>query len=120
MNHSKWGQIGSRNPGGNGGCCVLQELEGLISKVGLVDPPDGIVLCLQIYICKSPIGHSSNLALDVSLESSYELYHQGLGVHISSVRDQGLEAVQVIIYYPVFLVVGQSFQGVYSIHFCVN
>ena len=66
---------------------MLQELEGLISKVGLVDPPDGIVLCLQIYICKSPIGHGGNLALDVSLESSYELYHQGLEVYISSIGD---------------------------------
>lgn len=109
MNHSKWGQTEGRNPGGNRGCCVLQELEGLISKVGLVNPLGGIVPCLQIYICKSPIEHGGNLALDVGLE-----------VHISSVRDQGLEAVQVIIYYPVFLVVGQSFQGVYDIHFCVN
>jgi len=60
------------------------------------------------------------LALNVCPEASAEFHHKSLGVSVSGIRDQGKEAVQVIVHCPVSLVVHGAFQSVNGICFCVD
>jgi len=48
-----------------------------------------------------------------------KLHHQCPGICVTRVRDQGLEAVQIVVYHPTSLVVGGSFQSVDHIRFCI-
>jgi len=95
-------------------------LEGFIGELRLVDPPGRYVPGLQISVSRPSEGHSGDLALNVRPEASAELHHKSLGVSVSSVGDQGEEAVQVIVYRPVSLVVRGAFQSVNGIGFCVD
>jgi len=65
-------------------------------------------------------GHGGDLALNVRSEASAELYHKSPGISVSGVRDQGEEAVQIIVNRPVSLVVHGAFQSVNGIGFCVD
>jgi len=49
-----------------------------------------------------------------------KLHHQCPEICVTRVRDQGLEAVQIVVYHPTSLVVGGSFQSVDRIcfHIC--
>jgi len=49
-----------------------------------------------------------------------ELYHQHLGIYITCIRDQGLEVIQIVIYYLTSLVVGDSFQSIDYVCFCIG
>jgi len=60
------------------------------------------------------------LALDVRLEASVELYHQGLGVGISGIRDQGQETIQVIVHHSVSLIVRGAFQSINGVCFHID
>jgi len=60
------------------------------------------------------------LALNVRPEALAELHHKSPGVSVSGVGDQGQEAVQVIVHYPVSLVARGAFQSINSICFCVD
>jgi len=60
------------------------------------------------------------LFLNVRPEASAELHHKSSGVSVSGVRDQGEEAVQVIVHCPVSLVVRGAFQSINGICFCVD
>jgi len=48
-----------------------------------------------------------------------KFHHQCPGIHITYIEDQGLEAVQIVVYHPISLVVGSSFQSVDCVHFYV-
>jgi len=86
----------------------------------LVDPPGSYIPSLRISVSRSSKGHSGDLALNICPEASAELHHKSPGVSVSSVGDQGKEAVQVIIHHLVFLVVRRAFQSVNSVCFCVD
>jgi len=95
-------------------------LESLIGEPRLVNPLGSCIPGLRISVSGSSKGHGGDLALNVRLEASAELHHKSLGVSVSGVRDQGEEAVQVIINRPVSLVVRGAFQSVNGIGFCVD
>jgi len=95
-------------------------LEGFIGQPCLVDPPGSCIPSLQIGVCGSSEGHSSDLALDARLEASAELYHKSPGVSVSGVGDQGQEGVQVVVYRPVSLIIGEALQSVNGICFRID
>jgi len=84
----------------------------------------GLILALELASLTSVSGsskkHGGDLALNVRPEASVELHHKSPGVSVSGVRDQGEEAVQVIVHHPVSLVVRRAFQSVNSICFCID
>jgi len=86
----------------------------------LVDPPGSCVPGLRISVSGSSEGHGGDLALNVCPEASTELHHKSPGISVSSVGDQGEEAVQVIVNCLVSLVVRGVFQSVNSIGFCID
>jgi len=53
--------------------------------------------------------------LNVHLEFLLKFHYQDLWVCVASIGDQGLEAVQVVAYYLISLVVGHFLQCIYSI-----
>jgi len=95
-------------------------LKGFIGELRLVDPLGCYVPGLQISVSGPSEGHGGDLALNVRPEASAELHHKSPGVSVSSVGDQGEEAVQVIVHRPVSLVVCGAFQSVNGIGFCVD
>jgi len=95
-------------------------LEGFIGQPCLVDPPGSCVPSLWIGVCRLSEGHGSDLALDARLEASAELYHKSLGVSVSGVGDQGQEGIQVVIYHPVSLIIGEALQSVNGVCFCID
>jgi len=56
-------------------------LKGLVCQLRLVNPLGNYIPSLQIYVCGSFKEHGGNLALDVQLEASMELYHKGPGLN---------------------------------------
>jgi len=95
-------------------------LEGFIGEPRLVDPPGRCVPGLRISVSGPSKGHGGDLALNVCPEAPAELHHKSPGVSVSGIGDQGEEAVQVIVYRPVSLVVHGAFQSVNGIGFCVD
>jgi len=95
-------------------------LEGFIGEPCLVDPPGRYVPGLWISVSGPSEGHGGDLALNVRPEASAELHHKSPEVSVSSIGDQGEEAVQVIVHRLVSLVVRGAFQSVNSIGFCVD
>ena len=95
-------------------------MEGFIGQPCLVDPPGSCIPSLRIGVCGSSEGHSSDLALDARLEASAELYHKSPGVSVSGVGDQGQEGVQVVVYHPVSLIIGEALQSVNGICFRID
>jgi len=86
----------------------------------LVDPPGHYVPGHRIGVSGPSEGHGGDLALNVCPEASAELHHKSPEVSVSGVRDQGEEAVQVIVHCLVSLVVCGAFQSVNGIGFCVD
>ena len=95
-------------------------MKGFIDEPCLVDPPGRYVPGLRISVSGPSEGHGGDLALNVRPEASAELHHKSSGVSVSSVGDQGKEAVQVIVHRLVSLVVRGAFQSVNGIGFCVD
>jgi len=95
-------------------------LEGFIGEPRLVDPPGRCIPGLRISVSGPSKGHGGDLALNVCPEAPAELHHKSPGVSVSGIGDQGEEAVQVIVYRPVSLVVRGAFQSVNGIGFCVD
>jgi len=95
-------------------------LESLIGEPYLVNPLGSCIPGLRISVSGSSEGHGGDLALNVHPEASAELHHKSPGVSVSGVRDQGEEAVQVIVHHPVSLVVRGAFQSVNGICFCID
>jgi len=95
-------------------------LEGFIGEPRLVDPPGRCVPGLRISVSGPSKGHGGDLALNICPEAPAELHHKSPGVSVSGIGDQGEEAVQVIVYRPVSLVVRGAFQSVNGIGFCVD
>jgi len=75
---------------------------------------------LQIGVSGLSERHGGDLALNVHPEALAELHHEGPGVSVSGVGDQGQETVQVIVHRPVSLVVHGAFQSVNGVCFCVD
>ena len=86
----------------------------------LVDPLGCCIPGLWIGICGLSKEHCGNLTLDVQFESLAEFYYQGPRVRVASIQDQGQEAVQVVVYYLVSLIVRGPFQGIDYICFCID
>jgi len=95
-------------------------LESFIGELHLVDPPGSCVPGFQISVSRSSEGHGGDLALNVRLEALAELHYKSPGVSVSSIGDQGEEAVQVIVHRPVSLVVRRACQSINGICFCVD
>jgi len=95
-------------------------LEGFIGQSCLVNPSGHCVPSLRISVCGLSEGHGSDLALDAHLQASAELYHKSLGVSVSGVGDQGQEGVQVVIYSPVSLIIGEALQSVNGVCFRID
>jgi len=95
-------------------------LEGFIGQPCLVDFLGSCVPSLRISVCGSSEGHGSDLTLDARLQASVELYHKSLGVSVSSVRGQGQEDVQVVVYSPVSLIIGGALQSVNGVCFRID
>jgi len=84
-------------------------LESFIGEPCLVDPLGSCVPGLRISVSRLSKGHGGDLALNVRPEASAEFHHKSPGVSVSSVGDQGEEAVQVIVHRLVSLVVRGAF-----------
>ena len=113
-------QTRSRDPGQESGYWALRGLKDLIGKLGLVNSLDHAIPSFGAGVSGPSIGHGGNLTLYICPESSSELHNQGPWIYIAHIEDQDLEAVQVIIHHLAFLVIGQSLQGVYCIHFHIH
>ena len=95
-------------------------MKGLIGQPCLVDLLGSYVPSLRISVSGSSERHGSNLALDARLEVLTELYHKSLGVSVSGVGDQGQESVQVVVHYPVSLIIRGAFQSVNDVCFRID
>ena len=106
-------KIESRDSGQEREHQILQELEDLVGQLDLV-------LYLRVSVSGSSVRHSGNLILNVHPESLSKLHHQSLQVYVASIRDQGLEAVQIVVHHLISLVVECSLQDIYSVNLYID
>ena len=72
---------------------MQHRLESLIGEVYLVDPLCYSILCVGVSIGELSIWHGSDLVLNAQPETSSKFHHKCLGIHVSYIRDQGMEVV---------------------------